>query len=190
FLWKGVHNALKIGSFWTHIPECEDRAVCADCGVLEDLDHILIRCESPGRALIWRAAETLWKERETEWPEVSLGTVLGCGLAEFRDGQGKINQGARRLYRILISESAYLIWRLRNERVIDRAGEPASEEEIERKFKFVINQRLQMDKVLANRPRKGKRPALPAKLALATWSGILDDAHSLPADWLREPRVL
>ncbi|KAJ7189660.1 hypothetical protein GGX14DRAFT_408648 [Mycena pura] len=45
-------------------------------------------------------------------------------------------------------------------------------------------------KVLANRPRKGKRPALPSKLVLATWSGILDDEQSLPADWLREPRVL
>ena len=89
-----------------------------------------------------------------------------------------------------MSESAYLIWRLRNERVIDRAGEPASEEEIENKFKFVINQRLQMDKVLANRPRGGKRPALPPKLVLETWSGILDNELSLPKDWLREPRVL
>ncbi|KAJ7226782.1 hypothetical protein GGX14DRAFT_385581 [Mycena pura] len=164
FLWKGVHNALKIGSFWTHIPECEDPR-----GVR--------RLQRPGGF-----GSHPHTERETEWPEVSLGTVLGCGLAEFRDGQGKINQGAPVIPDLDI--------RLRNERVIDRAGRLASEEEIERKFKFVINQRLQMDKVLANRPRKGKRPALPAKLVLATWSGILDDAHSLPADWLREPRVL
>ncbi|KAJ7192375.1 hypothetical protein GGX14DRAFT_537760 [Mycena pura] len=190
FLWKGVHNAHKIGSFWTHIPECEDRAVCTDCGDLEDLNHILVRCECPGRALVWKAAQALWLERATEWPEVSLGTILGCGLAEFRDGRGKVDQGARRLYRILMSESAYLIWRLRNERVIDRAGEPASEEEIENKFKFVINQRLQMDKVLANRPRGGQRPALLPKLVLETWSGTLDNELSLPKDWLREPRVL
>ncbi|KAJ7193267.1 hypothetical protein GGX14DRAFT_379333, partial [Mycena pura] len=190
FLWKGVHNALKIGSFWTHIPECEDRAICGECGELEDLEHILVRCESPGQALIWNAARTLWLERESDWPTVSLGTILGCGLAEFRDGRGKFDQGARRLYRILMSESAYLIWRLRNERVIDREGEPASVEEIENKFKFIINQRLQMDKILANRPRKGKRPSLALKLVLETWSRIIDDAQSLPTDWLREPRVL
>ncbi|KAJ7200337.1 hypothetical protein GGX14DRAFT_372352, partial [Mycena pura] len=190
FLWKSVHNAHKVGSFWTHIPECEDRAVCAACGVLEDLDHILVRCDNPGRELVWKAAEALWLEREDEWPEVSLGTILGCGLAEFRDTRRKVDQGARRLYRILMSESAYLIWRLRNERVIDRAGEPASEEEIENKFKFAINQRLQMDKVLANRPRRGRRPALHPKIVLETWSGILDNELSLPKDWLREPRVL
>ncbi|KAJ7214495.1 hypothetical protein GGX14DRAFT_392521 [Mycena pura] len=190
FLWRSVHNAHKIGPYWTHIPECEERAICQDCGVLEDLDHILVRCESPGRELIWVAARTLWLERETVWPEVSLGTILGCGLAEFRDGNRGTDQGARRLYRILMSESAYLIWRLRNERVIDWDGVPASVEEIENKFKFVVNQRLQMDKVLANRPHKGKQPALPSKLVLETWSGILDHGQSLPADWLREPRVL
>ncbi|KAJ7208622.1 hypothetical protein GGX14DRAFT_365373 [Mycena pura] len=155
----------------------------------EDLDHILMRCESPGRELIWAAARTLWLERATVWPELSLGTILGCGLAEFRDGNGKVDQGARRLYRILISESAYLIWRLRNERVIE--GPPKVWiEEIENKFRFVIKQRLQIDRVLANRPRKGKCPALPSKLVLETWSKILDHGQSLPADWLREPRVL
>ncbi|KAJ7190514.1 hypothetical protein GGX14DRAFT_604158 [Mycena pura] len=190
FLWKCVHNAHKVGSYWTHIPECDERVACRDCGEIESLEHILIHCESPGRELIWTAAETLWLERESEWPEISLGTVLGCGLAEFRADGGKIDRGAQRLYRILISESAYQIWRLRNEHVIDRDGVPASEEEIMNKFKFAINQQLQMDKLLANRPRKGKLPVLPPKLVLTTWSGILDDAQNLPADWLRVPRVL
>ncbi|KAJ7206584.1 hypothetical protein GGX14DRAFT_396969 [Mycena pura] len=48
-----------------------------------------------------------------------------CGLAEFRDeGQGRPwgNHGAQRLYRILISESAYQIWTLRNERAIENDG--------------------------------------------------------------------
>ncbi|KAJ7210810.1 hypothetical protein GGX14DRAFT_363204, partial [Mycena pura] len=31
FLWKCVHNAHKVGSYWTHIPECGDRATCQDC---------------------------------------------------------------------------------------------------------------------------------------------------------------
>ncbi|KAJ7222341.1 hypothetical protein GGX14DRAFT_352764, partial [Mycena pura] len=119
FLWKSVHNAHKIGSYWTHISKCEERATCWDCEELEDLDHILVQCKSSGRALIWTAARTLWQERATTWPDVSLGTILGCGLAEFRDGSGKLDQGTRRLYRILMSESAYLIWRLRNEHVID-----------------------------------------------------------------------
>ncbi|KAJ7739789.1 hypothetical protein DFH07DRAFT_752023 [Mycena maculata] len=190
FLWKGLHKAHRIGNYWNHIPECGDRAICQECGVLEDLEHILIRCTSPGQSIIWQATETLWREKEEEWPLVSLGTVLGCCLAEFRDEKGKAKQGTQRLYRILMSESAYLIWKLRNERVISRDGTPATDEEIKNRWKYHINQRLQVDMTLARRPRLGKRPALAPLLVLTTWSRILDNEQSLPADWLREARVL
>jgi ribonuclease HI len=190
FLWKGIHNAHRIGKYWTHIPECEDRAWCKDCEVIEDLNHILTECKSPGQEVIWRAAEALWLESETDWPAVSLGTILGCGLAEFRDDKQKIKRGTQRLYRILMSESAYAIWKLRNDRVISRDGEPATEDEILNKWKFAINQKLQVDITLANRPVRGKHPSLAPKLVLETWSGILDNKSSLPANWLREPRVL
>ncbi|KAJ7789693.1 hypothetical protein B0H13DRAFT_1454932, partial [Mycena leptocephala] len=119
-----------------------------------------------------------------------LGSILGCGLAEFKDEKGKLKRGSQRLYRILISKSAYLIWKLRNNRVISRDGEPAAEDEIMNKWKFALNQRLQVDKLLANRPIKGKSPALAPQLVLETWSNTLDEESSLPANWLREPRVL
>jgi ribonuclease HI len=179
FLWKGLHNAHRIGKYWTHIPECEDRATCQECDVLEDLDHILLGCASPGQEIIWPAAESLWREKEEHWPVVSLGTILGCGLAEFRDEKGKTKQGTQRLYRILMSESAYLIWKLRNDRVISRDGTPATEAEIMNKWKYNVNQRLQVDIALANRPRKGKRPALAPQLVIATWSDTLDDEQRL-----------
>ncbi|KAJ7773687.1 hypothetical protein DFH07DRAFT_767627 [Mycena maculata] len=190
FLWKGLHGAHRIGKYWTHIPECDDRAECQKCQTTEDLEHILIKCDSPEREIIWKAAEQLWLETEPQWPEVTLGTILGCGLADFRDETGKLKRGTQRLYRILISESAYLIWRLRNDRVISRAGTPATTEEIVNRWKFTINQRLQVDIALASRPMNGKRPALVPKLVLETWSGTLDDGHRLLANWLREPRVL
>ncbi|KAJ7890740.1 hypothetical protein B0H13DRAFT_1626199 [Mycena leptocephala] len=190
FLWKGLHDAHRIGTYRTHIPECEDRAICKNCDILEDLEHILVRCGCPGQEIIWQAAETLWLEKEPCWPPVSLGSILGCGLAEFRDEKGKIKRGTQRLYRVLMSESAYLIWKLWNDRVISREGEPATEDEIINKWKFSINQRLQVDKLLASRPIKGKRPALAPQLVLETWSGTLDEESSLPANWLREPRVL
>ncbi|KAJ7928295.1 hypothetical protein B0H13DRAFT_1597701 [Mycena leptocephala] len=140
FLWKGLHNAHRIGKYWDHIPECEDRATCKECDIVEELEHILLGCASPGQEIIWRAAESLWHEKETHWPAVSLGTILGCGLAEFRDEKGRLKRGTQRLYRILISESAYLIWRLRNDRVISRGGTPATEDEIVNKWKFAVNQ--------------------------------------------------
>jgi ribonuclease HI len=190
FMWKGLHNAHRIGTYWTHIPECEDCAICRGCGTLEDLEHILVSCSCPGQEIIWRAAKTLWLEKESDWPPISLGSILGCGLAEFKDEKGKLKRGSQRLYRILISESAYLIWKLRNDRVISRDGEPAAEDEIMNKWKFAINQRLQVDKLMANRPIKGKCPALAPQLVLETWSNTLDEESSLPANWLWEPRVL
>ncbi|KAJ7722576.1 hypothetical protein B0H14DRAFT_2411394 [Mycena olivaceomarginata] len=110
-----------------------------------------------------------------------------CGV----DGLNK-----KRLIPLLITFSivglrcSLTLWLIRNNRVITRDGAPASEEEIKNKWKFAVNQRLQVDKLLANRPLRGKHPALAQKLVLETWSGTLDNESSLPANWLREPRVL
>ncbi|KAJ7733387.1 hypothetical protein DFH07DRAFT_780608 [Mycena maculata] len=139
FLWKELHNAHRIGMYWTHIPECEDRTTCQECGILEDLNYILLGFTSPGQEIIWCTAESLWREKEDKWPAVLLGTISGCGLVEFRDENGKVKRGTQRLYQILISKSTYLIWRLRNERVISGGRTPATEEEIKNRWKYQVN---------------------------------------------------
>ncbi|KAJ7756079.1 hypothetical protein DFH07DRAFT_773273 [Mycena maculata] len=68
FLWKGLHKAHRIGNYWNHIPECGDRAICQECGVLEDLEHILLRCTSPGQNIVWQTAETLWRRKKKSGP--------------------------------------------------------------------------------------------------------------------------
>ncbi|KAJ6564118.1 hypothetical protein B0H19DRAFT_942602 [Mycena capillaripes] len=186
FLWKSIHNAHRIGHYLSHIPECEDRETCSECETEESLEHTLIDCHSPGQEIVWKAAEIVWAGKQREWPTVSLGGVLGCGLADFRDEQGKRDGGAERLYRILMSEAAYLIWKIRNDRVINRNGEPATEAEIMNKWKYNIEHHIQVDIALANRPPKGGRPALAPQLVWDTWSGTL----VLPPNWLKNPRVL
>ncbi|KAF8186193.1 hypothetical protein K438DRAFT_1463740, partial [Mycena galopus ATCC 62051] len=54
---------------------------------------------------------------------------------------------------LLVSESAYTIWKARNERVISRAGEPTTEKAIINMWMYNVNQHLQHDITLANRPR-------------------------------------
>ncbi|KAJ7884932.1 hypothetical protein B0H13DRAFT_1577791, partial [Mycena leptocephala] len=93
FLWKSLHNAHKIGHYWTHIPECEERAVCQTCGTEEDLEHILTKCESPGQEIVWGEVRNIWAKKAEDWPTPSLGVILGCGLAEFRDSNGKRKEG-------------------------------------------------------------------------------------------------
>ncbi|KAJ7260320.1 hypothetical protein B0H12DRAFT_1014115, partial [Mycena haematopus] len=190
FLWRAMHNAHRVGDYWKHIPECEDRATCQECGETEDLEHILVTCESPGTNIIWEAAKKLWLEKESTWPEISLGTVLGCGLMDFKDEEGKQRPGAKRLYRILVSEPAYMIWKLRNDRVISRAGAPLTEMEIINKWLLNLNQRLQQDVVLANRTTRRNRPRIVPAVVKDTWADTLDDESALPENWLKETRVL
>ncbi|KAJ7353323.1 hypothetical protein DFH08DRAFT_804886 [Mycena albidolilacea] len=108
-----MHNAHRVGNYWKYIPECGDRAICQMCGEEDNLEHILIKCRSPGPEIIWKAAEKLWQGKGPNWPEISIGSILGCGLMRFEDERGKEKPGTRRLYRILVSKSAYTIWKLR-----------------------------------------------------------------------------
>ncbi|KAJ7202207.1 hypothetical protein B0H12DRAFT_1036051, partial [Mycena haematopus] len=167
FLWKSVHGAHRIGKFWENIPECEDRAICQHCQETESLDnsiwhprvpnfdHIVLRCTRPGQAQVWKLAQDLWAKKHPNWPPLSLGSILGCGLSIFTDEKNKPVDSTARMYRILISESLYLIWKLRCECVIGRGGEPPTENEIHNRWVHMINERLEIDKNLTNEIKFG-----------------------------------
>lgn len=114
FLWKSMHDAHHVGRFWKHIPECEERMMCAHCNEIESLEHILLECDRPWRRLIWEMAKSLWPNTPDHgpWKEPNLGIILGTNLLEFKDAKGKPAPGIKRLYKILITESAHLIWKL------------------------------------------------------------------------------
>jgi len=40
---------------------------------------ILVHCRATPRRMIWRLAKGLWPHEQTPWPEITLGTILGCG---------------------------------------------------------------------------------------------------------------
>ncbi|KAJ6551124.1 hypothetical protein B0H19DRAFT_1296164 [Mycena capillaripes] len=154
------------------------------------MEHILLKCKRPGQELIWKLAKELWLKKHNTWPELTLGGVLGCGLASFYDDNGKALSGASRLYRILISESLFIIWKARNDIVIERAGEPLSNAEIHNRWIFRINQRLERDCTLSNQARYDKGISIKPALVLQTWSSTLQNEDKLPENWLRVPKVL
>ena len=103
-------------------------------------------------------------------------------MAQRRDA------GTTHLFRILISESAHLIWRIRNERVIQ--GKPeASPQEVHFRWLKAINNRLKIDCVLTNGVKYGKK-AIDKSLVLRTWKKTLKNEEILPKDWTRETGVL
>ncbi|KAG1760574.1 ribonuclease H-like protein [Suillus occidentalis] len=193
FLWKSLHGAYKIGEFWDKIPHCENRGKCGLCDSPESMEHILIDCDkSSASRIIWKAASDLWRKRESNWPEIQFGTILGCNLAVLRDAKGKKKLGATRLFKILILESAHLIWKLRCERTIKFEGDKDkfhSDPEILNRWIHAINMRLKFDRLLTDSKRYGKK-AIKIDTVIKTWSGLLMNEDSLPDNWIRHTEVL
>ncbi|KAJ7121451.1 hypothetical protein C8R44DRAFT_831628 [Mycena epipterygia] len=189
FLWKTLHGAHRIGKFWLNIPEMGERANCQHCGDLETMDHILTKCTRPGQSEIWALAKEFWLKKHQNWPDISMGSILGAGLAAFKS-EGKALPSMSRLYKILMTESMYLIWKIRCEVVIGGDGDPKSQSEIHNRWVSMLNECLEIDRNLTNRVRFGKQYSLAPALVLDTWRGTLLNKEKLPDKWLREPEVL
>ncbi|KAJ7743800.1 hypothetical protein B0H16DRAFT_1322558, partial [Mycena metata] len=191
FLWKGMHCALRTGQYWAHIPGYEDRVDCNHCGEEDSLPHILVDCKHTGQALIWSLASDLWSMRTgAPLPKPTFGGMLGCGLAMIEAESKKKPSGLNRLYRLLISESSYLIWKLRNESVISNDGAEPSTSEVRNRWIYTMNDRLETDIFLANPMTLKDRAHIAPALVLQTWHKTLLEGDKLPQNWLREPRVL
>ncbi|KAG2080978.1 hypothetical protein BD769DRAFT_1734654, partial [Suillus cothurnatus] len=130
------------------------------------------------------------------WPEQHIGLVLGCGTIslpnETQSGNANVKKdillkkGASRLLRILISESAYLIWTVRCERVIRESTH--NEDTVRRRWANVIDKRLQLDRALASKIRRDSKTELKVR---NTWSEVLHNQiqHS-PNNWVTNLEVL
>jgi len=157
------------------------------------MEHILIECKATGQEVIWKLVEELLALRHLCWEPPSLGTVTGCCLIDYHSSDGKKPlPGANRLYRIIVSESAHLIWHLRCKWRITDEGDPqriATEEEVRKTWLNIINRRLKLDCLLTNRYRYGRKAICPS-LVTQTWWGVLRNQEDLPENWLLNTEVL
>lgn len=150
------------------------------------MDHIQARCDNPSRVQIWKLMNTLWTKRNNTPFEPSAGLIMGCGLSNYTH-EDKPIAGKNRLFRILVSESAFLIWKLRNERIItDRTHSPT---EVHNRWVGTINKRLAEDCILTD-TRSFEKKAIAAQLVQHTWHKCLLDEASLPSDWHKQTGVL
>jgi len=184
-----------IGKYWRHIDGYEERETCATCNETESMSHILTQCKEKHTQLIWELAKTLWPHRNIPWPEVNMGTILGCGCINLCPGRLRRNnqrqnkkithRGPTRLSQIILSESAYLIWVLRCEKVIQE--KLLSEREIRARWYHAINERLTIDKVTAT---KIKRNHEFMRTVIATWEPALKKEKEIPVNWIQRDEVL
>ena len=187
-----MHGTQKIGSFWTHIPGYEERQICQTCGTPESMEHILTSCNESVVRIIWNMAKDLWPHTAHPWPEISLGMILGCGSTSIPPARNSDTRHQRnsprtiaRLMRIIITESAHLIWSIRCERVIQERQH--TEQEIKAKWLRAINKRLTEDKIIATRI---KRDTHTKHLVRLTWEDVLRKQGDLPHRWLNNGEFL
>ncbi|KZV98234.1 hypothetical protein EXIGLDRAFT_809315, partial [Exidia glandulosa HHB12029] len=193
FLWKALHSGHKIGDYFTGMPApWNEYAQCALCNRTETLQHILFDCSSNETRTVWALAKTFMEHKLDVWPDLDVGAILGAPLLKFSDTPTGMPDGTTRAARIVISESAFLIWKIRCERCIEHEGDPdkaPSAEEITGRWYQAINARIANDRYLTNK-RRYKNKALDKDLVLDTWERLLELPENVPEDWIRHPGVL
>ena len=118
-------------------------------------------------------------------PKGSLSPPQELIQNDGNPNQRKMHLGATRLLRILVSESAYLIWTLRCEHVIREKTH--SRLEIKKKWTQAINRRLTEDKIIAT---KVKRDIAHIRKVKNTWEAVLGKTEELPDGWIYLREVL
>jgi ribonuclease HI len=153
------------------------------------MEHILTQCDEVGQEFVWSLVYDLWKQKTgVGLAKPLVGDIMACGLIKKGNTPGKTDAGITRLYKIVISESAHLIWRLRNERVIN-GKDPPTRTEIRNRWEHCLNIRISVDCLLTNKSKYGTK-AVKKSLVIKTWNKILQNEDRLPADWTREDGVL
>ena len=201
FLFKAIHNTPMVGEVWLNIEGFQHRGSCTPCGTIENMNHILLSCAVGPVDIIWDMAKKLWPYNNIKWPEISLGTIFGCGCITTKEenraerntrrrGSTLKQRGATRLLQITILEAAHLIWVLRCERVIQEKTH--MQEEIVARWYKAINRRLTDDKITATIIRKKDIPfTLPfTQLVEATWEDALRKISDLPDEWIIDHEFL
>lgn len=193
FFFKAVHGTHKIGRFWLNIEGYTQKAACGNCGDDATMNHILTECTHPSTRLIWSLAKETWPHDEDTWPEITLGTIIGCGTLQIRTQKENRREnrntnvakdhpdaGATRLIKILISEAAYLIWITRCERAI--RGNEHTERETRAAWRKTLNRRISEDTTTASQVR---RTSDYINLIKSTWEKSLEKFYgSIPNNWI------
>ena len=119
-----------------------------------------------------------------------IGLIMGCGPMTFGNAKTKEEKAHARLFRILVSESAFLIWKIHNERVVQGVTD-APKDQITNRWRAAIRKRIEIDARLTSH-KKCKGNAIPYWLFHETWGMVVQhDRRQKPAHiWWRVPEFL
>jgi len=91
------------------------------------MNDILFSCTIEGREKIWEMAEKLYKlpmkeNNRLSWTVRSKSLLRGLSSLKLRNKNGKYNKQATERYKLIVSETAWLLWKCRNKRIICQKG--------------------------------------------------------------------
>ena len=80
------------------------------------MDHILFSCTIEGREQIWEMAEKLYElpmkeSNSLSWTVPSKALLRGLSSLKLRNTNGKYNKQATERYKLIVSETAWLLWK-------------------------------------------------------------------------------
>src|SRR5260221_647649 len=80
--------------------------------------HILLKCRANTQELTWKNAKGLWPQEWQQWPNITIGTILGVGQIALPENERRqaiehkatstCTRGQMRLLQILISKASHL----------------------------------------------------------------------------------
>ncbi|EJD46549.1 hypothetical protein AURDEDRAFT_63155 [Auricularia subglabra TFB-10046 SS5] len=186
FIWKGIHGGHKVGDYFSKMPRpWADFAKCPTCGCTESMHHILFECPDHGQKVVWELVRTFLRHKAVEdFTPNNLGLIWGCALVTPGVG-GSRNSGADRAYRKVVSESAFLIWKMRCEKRIEYRDNPdwkLPDRAVIARWDAMMRRMVSFDYKLnaTMTGHVGKRYALTA----ATWRDLTDPSSAC-ATWSR-----
>ena len=130
-----LHDGYKVSHFWDKVEGLKEHRLCTVCGVHDTMQHIMSQCRASGQEQIWNLASQLWWKKDNQDLQPTIGQIYLYVLPnpnstltsanEMTENQ-RTNFGKQRLRTIISLESAYLIWKMQNDRVINGKDPPST----------------------------------------------------------------
>jgi hypothetical protein len=109
------------------------------------MEHILTECTILGQTQVWEIMKNIWRGTGEQWSQPNYGETIGISSITPKISWKNGKDGWKRLYQILISEGAHIIWKLRCNKVLNHDNKFLSwptTSEITNTIKNCINLRL------------------------------------------------
>jgi len=102
----------------------KERGICPLCDTPETMQHILFNCDTNQSKIIWKLAKMICERKNIPWltnPDIT--TIMALPLIKVHTQDGHIRNRATRLFLIIMSKCAFLVWKLRCKRLLDISPE-------------------------------------------------------------------